>query len=159
MLMGHVVGWWALDHLSSIFPLAPLFKGNEDLALVLIIVLILTFLRFSSLNVDRFTLSLKLVCTIILCNGILQYLLYILALTQGSLVSLILTLESWYANERQIKLVIVCKTEEISLKYAVKQIVFHVVVVARRQHNGCFNAYNGIKDAWKCVSHLNVSLC
>lgn len=46
--------------------------------------------------------------------------------------------------------VIVCKTDEISLKYAMKQIVIHVVVVARR-NSGCFNEYNGIKDAWKCV--------
>lgn len=52
--------------------------------------------------------------------------------------------------------VIVCKTDEISLKYAMKQIVIHVMVVARRQHNGCFNAYNGIKDAWKFVSELIV---
>lgn len=53
-------------------------------------------------------------------------------------------------------LVIVCKTDEISLKHAMKQIVIHVVVVARKQRNGCFNAYNGIKDAWKFVSDLIV---
>lgn len=39
-----------------------------------------------------------------------------------------------------------------------KQIVIHVVVVARTQHSGCFNAYNGIKDAWKCLSDLIVSV-
>lgn len=46
--------------------------------------------------------------------------------------------------------IMVCKTDEISLKYAVKLIVIHLVVVARK-NSGCFNAYNGIKDAWKCV--------
>lgn len=56
-------------------------------------------------------------------------------------------------------LVLACKPDEMSLKHAVKQIVIHVVVVAEKQHNGCFNAYNGIKDAWKCVSDLIVSLC
>lgn len=51
--------------ISSIFPVASLFKGNEDPALVLVIVLILTFLRgFPVLIVDRFTLSLKQVCMI-----------------------------------------------------------------------------------------------
>lgn len=40
-----------------------------------------------------------------------------------------------------------------------KQIVIHVVNVARKQHNGCFDAYNGIKDAWNCVSDHIVFLC
>lgn len=52
--------WRNCPRSSLVCPLVPVFKGKEDPAVDMIIVLILTFLQgFPVLNVDRFTLSLE----------------------------------------------------------------------------------------------------